>query len=139
MRDVGLIWDPMLADHDLGESHPFDPRRLRLAVGLMAAYGLLTSERLVRPLPATEEQLLLVHSSGYIEAVRESSDWGSGLQPAPGLGTDDNPIYPGMQEIAELTCGASIAAVERVLAGECSRTFAVAGGLHHAHRSRATT
>lgn len=138
MREARLIWDHRLAEHDLGDSHPFDPRRLKLSVELMRAYGLLDdADTIVAPRAASEDELLLVHSSGYIEAVRESSDWGSGLQPAPGLGTDDNPIFPGMQEVAELTCGSSVAALEEVLSGRASRAFAIAGGLHHAHRSRA--
>ncbi len=137
MNEARLIWDPRFAEHDLGESHPFDPRRLLLTVELMRAYGVLDPEAALAPRAAAEDELLLVHSPGYVEAVRESSDWGSGLQPAPGLGTDDNPIFPGMQEVAELTCGASILAVEEVVSGRSRRTFSIAGGLHHAHRSRA--
>jgi acetoin utilization protein AcuC len=54
-----------------------------------------------------------------------------------GLGTDDNPVYPGMHEIAALTCGGSILGIEEVLSGRSRRTFAIAGGMHHAHKSRA--
>jgi acetoin utilization protein AcuC len=138
MTNACLIWDPRLAEHDLGESHPFDPRRLTLSVDLMEAYGLLSSGRVISPCPAKESELLLVHSSGYIEAVRESGDWGTGLHAGSGLGTEDNPIYPGMHEVAELTCGGSIVAVEEVVSGRRLRTFGIAGGLHHAHRSRAS-
>jgi acetoin utilization protein AcuC len=138
MSEACLIWDPRLADHDLGESHPFDPRRLTLAVDLMEAYGLLSPGRVILPCPAKEEELLLVHSSGYIEAVLESSDWGTGLHAGSGLGTEDNPIFPGMHDFAELTCGGSIVAVEEVVSGRRPKTFGIAGGLHHAHRSRAS-
>ncbi|MDR3685489.1 MAG: acetoin utilization protein AcuC [Coriobacteriia bacterium] len=137
MARAALIWDPALAAYDLGDAHPLNPLRLTLSVELMEAFGILTGDALVSPRPATEAELLLVHSAGYIEAVRQASDWNSDFRPIMGLGTDDNPTYPGMHEIAALTAGASIRAVDEVLSGRRTRTFSIAGGMHHAHRSRA--
>jgi acetoin utilization protein AcuC len=121
----------------LGDGHPLNPLRLTLSVDLMRAYGLLAHDDEVSPRAATDSELLLVHSTGYVEAVREASDWGAGLPQGMGLGTDDNPIYPGMHDAAALTCGASITALELVLAQQRPRTFSIAGGMHHAHRGRA--
>lgn len=132
-----LIWDPRLADYDLGDGHPLNPLRLVLTVELMEAHGLLGEGVVVPTREATEAELRLVHSAGYIEAVRHASDWMSDFRPKMGLGTDDNPVYPGMHEIAALTCGASIIAIEEILAGRRQRTFSIAGGMHHAHRARA--
>jgi acetoin utilization protein AcuC len=42
-----------------------------------------------------------------------------------------------MHDIAALTCGASIEAIEEIASGRRKRTFSIAGGMHHAHRSRA--
>ena len=132
-----LIWDPALADYDLGDAHPLNPLRLTLSLELMQAFGLLGPDVVIKPRPATENELLLVHTIGYIEAVREASDWGFGTRMAMGLGTEDNPVYPGMHDIAALTCGSTMRGIEEVLAGRVKRTFAIAGGMHHAHRSRA--
>jgi len=137
LDQVALIWDPRLAAYDLGPSHPLNPLRLVLSVELMESFGLLFPDVVIAPREATESELLLVHSSGYIEAVRHAGDWTSDFRPIMGLGTEDNPIYPGMHEIAALTCGGSIQAIEEVLSGRRKRTFSIAGGLHHAHRSRA--
>jgi len=137
MQRAVLVWDPGLAAYDLGDAHPLNPLRLTLSVELMEAFGMLTAETLISPRPATENQLLLVHSSGYIEAVRHAGDWGSDFRPVMGLGTDDNPVYPGMHEIAALTCGATIRGIDEVLSGQCLRTFSIAGGMHHAHKGRA--
>lgn len=137
MNQAALVWSPELADYDLGDGHPLNPVRLLLTVRLMNAFGLLTPDSVIAPREATEGELLLVHSSGYIEAVRHASDWSTDFRPSMGLGTDDNPTYPGMHEIAALTCGASIQAIDEVLSGRCRRTFSIAGGMHHAHRSRA--
>jgi len=134
---AALIWDPALADYDLGPGHPLNPRRLTLTVDLMAAYGLPGPGETIEPRPASEQELLLVHSAGYIEAAVEASDWGTGLHAGSGLGTEDNPIFPGMHRTSALICGASIVALQEVLSGRRTRAFSIAGGLHHAHRSRA--
>ncbi len=137
MQRAALVYHPDLASYDLGAGHPLNPLRLTLTVELMRAYGLLDDEDVIEPRMATEKELLLVHSAGYIEAVHEASDWAAGLHPGTGLGTEDNPIYPGMHDVAALTCGSSIVALQEVLAARRKRTFAIAGGMHHAHRSRA--
>jgi acetoin utilization protein AcuC len=103
----------------------------------MAAYGIPRPGGTIEPRAASEQELMLVHSAGYIETVIEASDWGTGLHTGSGLGTEDNPIFPGMHRISALVCGASIVAVDEVLSGRRTRTFSIAGGLHHAHRSRA--
>ena len=138
MEQAALIWDPALAAYDLGDAHPLNPVRLTLSVELMKAFGLLGPGVVIAPQPATENELLLAHSIGYIEAVREGSDWGFGTRMAMGLGSEDNPVYPGMHDIAALTCGSTIRGIDEVLSGTRRRTFSLAGGMHHAHRSRAS-
>jgi acetoin utilization protein AcuC len=142
VTNAALIWSDLLADFDLGEGHPMDPLRLLLTYDLMRAYGLIGIEGspvdIVEPRPATAAELAAVHARGYIEAVQESSDWGGGHYRGLGLGTEDNPIYPGMHDIAALTAGASLVALEEVVSGRRPHTFSVAGGMHHAHRGRAS-
>jgi acetoin utilization protein AcuC len=137
VEHAALIWDPALASYDLGPTHPLDPRRLTLTVDLMESFGLLARGDVIQPKVADDQELLLVHSGGYIDAVRHAGDWTTDFRPALGLATEDNPIYPGMHEVSALTCGASIRGIEEVLSGGRSRTFSIAGGMHHAHRSRA--
>jgi acetoin utilization protein AcuC len=138
MGPAALIYHPDLADFDLGEGHPMNPVRLALTVELMEAYGLLDSVTVLPPRPATMQELSHVHALGYIEAVQLSSDWGAAVHHDVGLGTDDNPIYPGMHDAAALVAGASIVGLEEVLAGRFEKTFSIAGGMHHAHRGRAS-
>jgi acetoin utilization protein AcuC len=134
---AALVWDAALTALDMGEAHPLDPRRLALTVELMDAYGLLGPDTVVAPRPATDAEIELVHAPGYIETVYEASDWGSGFRWGSGLGTEDNPIIPGMHEMAALICGASIVGLQHALSSTPARTFSIAGGLHHAHHSRA--
>jgi acetoin utilization protein AcuC len=134
---AALIWDADLAGYDMGPSHPLDPLRLKLTVELMEAFGLVVPDVVISPRGATEDELLLVHSAEYIEAVRHAGDRPSDFIPAMGLGTADDPVFPDMHRVASLTCGASIRGIEEVLSGRRMRTFSIAGGMHHAHRDRA--
>lgn len=137
MTDAALIWRPELADYELSSDHPLKPIRLTLAVELMREWGLLDDEEAVlAPSPATDDDLTLVHTQGYIDVVREASDWTATFRPRAGLGTADNPIFPGMHEVSALIAGGSILGVREVLEGRRTRTFSIAGGLHHAHRER---
>jgi len=55
-----------------------------------------------------------------------------------GLGPGDNPVFPGVWEVARLIAGGSILAAETVASGEVERAFHFAGGLHHAVQNRAS-
>jgi acetoin utilization protein AcuC len=49
-----------------------------------------------------------------------------------GLGTSDNPVFPGMHEIAARVAMASAEAARRVWTGDALRACNISGGLHHA-------
>jgi acetoin utilization protein AcuC len=140
---AALIWDPSFFAYRFRPDHPFNPRRLELAVSLMEACGLLSAPelRVVPPRPATDEELLRVHSPEYLAAVKRL---GSQPRVGPrdgwewGLGTDDNPIFPGMHEATATVVGGTIRAAELVMSGEVRRAFNIAGGLHHGQRGRAS-
>jgi acetoin utilization protein AcuC len=151
-----LVFSPSLSAYDLGPDHPLRPERCLLAVELMEAYGLVpvgTAEgapgrdeadatpslSVVAPAPATDDDLLLVHTWELVAAVRaagagERLAWGTAAR--HGIGTMDTPPFPRMHEAAALVAGATSAAIDEVLAGRSRRAFSVAGGLHHAHRDR---
>ncbi|HEX2205355.1 MAG TPA: acetoin utilization protein AcuC [Longimicrobium sp.] len=139
---TALVWDPAVTAYRFRPDHPFNPKRLELTVSLIEALGLVDGERhrIVPPRPATDAELLRVHSAEYLEAVKRLSAPGADLSEAWrwGLGTDDTPVFPGMHEVTALVAGGSIRAAEMVMSGEVTRAFNVCGGLHHAHRDRAS-
>ena len=139
---AALIWDRSFTTYQFKPDHPFNPRRLELTVSLIEAMGLVDGDRcrFVAPRVATYEELLSVHSTEFIEAVRRLSDPGADRTDALrwGLGSDDNPIFPGMHEATARVVGGTLTAAELVMSGEVDRAFAIAGGLHHAHRDRAS-
>lgn len=137
-----LIWDPSFTAYRFRPDHPFNPKRLDLSISLMEAMGLLEAPdvRVVPPRQATDEELQWVHAPEYIGAVRRLG--AEGADPSEGrrwgLGTDDNPVFPGMHEATATVVGGTLRAAELVMSGEVQRAFAIAGGLHHAHRDRAS-
>jgi acetoin utilization protein AcuC len=87
---------------------------------------------------AADDELLLVHTEPYIDAVRragrgEAGDWGRF-----GFGPGDNPIFPHMHEASTRVVGASLVAAEAVHSGRADHAFNPAGGLHHAMPGRAS-
>jgi acetoin utilization protein AcuC len=130
-----VAWDERLTSYDFGPGHPLAPVRVELTMALAAEYGLLTAPGVMVAAPpaATEEQLRLIHDPDYIAAVRVgTADFGYGL------GTPDNPTFPGMHDASALVAGATLAAAEAVWTGTANHAVNVAGGLHHAMRALAS-
>ncbi len=141
MSSAALLYTPKFGDYDLGPSHPLRPSRVIRTYELIRACGFLeaSSVTVERPSAAGEDLLTLVHSPDYVAAVRAPSEGRILRRPFDyGLGTVDNPIVDGMYEAAALVVGASVRAADLVADGAAKVAFNPSGGLHHAHRERAS-
>jgi acetoin utilization protein AcuC len=127
-----VYWDDVMTEYDFGPSHPMNPLRLDLTMRLARSLGVLNEVEVVAPGTATHAELMLVHTSSFIEAVRQCSDADSLGDQAHGLGTPDVPTFPDMHEVSSLITGATVEAARAVWAGEVAHAFNPAGGLHHA-------
>ncbi len=99
------------------------------------ARGLRERVRLLDPVQATSDDLLLFHTAEHVQRVQEASLTGSGS-----LDGGDTPAYRGVYEAAACVVGSSLAAMEWILAagaGARRRAFVPIAGLHHAARERA--
>lgn len=118
------------------------PERVTAGLALLEASGAFIPDvDVLRHPPATREELQLVHDPAYISALESSSDgWMPFAKLAPfGLTAQgDNPPFIGMHEAAALIAGGSIHAVRAIMDGEIDHAFNPSGGLHHAHRARAS-
>ncbi|WP_052835880.1 arginase family protein [Thermobacillus composti] len=123
--------------YKFNESHPFNPKRLTLAIDLLRRMGALNDAQIAVPEPATDEQLLRIHRADYVRIVRALSV----PEPAQadlddagryGLDTEDTPCFPGMHDAAALIVGGSLLAAELVMSGKAGHACHMAGGLHHA-------
>jgi acetoin utilization protein AcuC len=145
LRTAFLYTDDFLA-YRLGDKHPLQQKRLQMVYRLLRAYGVLTPDGPVdwlEPNPATEEEILRVHTPEYVEAVQRAGN--SAAAPVSrdylsryGLGPGDTPAFPGMYEAAALYAGGTVDAARLVLSGKYEAAFNVAGGLHHAHPDHAS-
>jgi acetoin utilization protein AcuC len=139
-----VAWDDRLIRYDFGPSHPLAPVRVELTIELARAFGVLSAPgvSVAAPEPATIPELELVHDSGYIGVVRQASAEPSALDLGTllrhGLGTPDDPVFPGMHEASALVTGATLAAARAMWTGAAEHGVNVAGGLHHAMAGHAS-
>jgi len=138
---TAFIYSNDFARFDYGSSHPLKLVRLKLTYELINACGLLvpSDHRLVEPSPASIEDLLTYHTREYIDMLRNSNSGGH-IAGADlfGLGSGDNPVFPGVLDGSLLVAGASLRAAELVDSGEAEVAFNIAGGLHHAMADHAS-
>jgi acetoin utilization protein AcuC len=140
MKSAFIYTDAYL-DYDYGPTHPLRISRLKLTYDLIIAYGLLDlpSVQFIPTVKAEEKDSAAFHSEEYLNILKQGND-GILLGDASlyGLGPGDNPIFPGLYDWSLLVTGATLQAVDFVAAGKGEIAFNIAGGLHHAMRSRAS-
>jgi acetoin utilization deacetylase AcuC-like enzyme/GNAT superfamily N-acetyltransferase len=136
------LFSPGYLAYDLGPNHPMRPERCHALADLLREAGLLRGRRIrvVKPDPATDAELHLIHDPTYVETVKALSTGHpdpASADPA-GLGEGDTPAFPGMHEAAALIAGGTLAAARSVMRGDTLHAFNSGGGLHHAQRDRAS-
>ena len=145
-----VAWDDRLSGYDFGPAHPMAPVRLKLTIELARAFGLfrLDGVSVEVPAAANRTELELYHAPAYIDVVRLAGRGrllGPGQQDMTervllmhGLGTDDDPVFPGMHEAAAMVTGATLAAARAVWTSAAQHGVSIAGGLHHAMAGNAS-
>lgn len=138
---TALIYSSDFGRFSYGREHPFKVQRFRLAHELMESSGLteLPACRVFEAVPADEADLLTFHTRGYLDKLKE---FNAATEPRAdfryGLGDIENPVFPGFYDWARLSVGGTIEAARLVTEEGYSVAFNLAGGWHHAHRSRAS-
>jgi acetoin utilization protein AcuC len=133
------VYSSQFFDYKFHDEHPFNPLRLKLWFELLEAMNIINPDDLIYPQPAAEEELLLVHSRDYVEAVKKASFGKLPEDPALyNLGTEDNPIFSKMHQATSLVVGGTLQAARLVMEGAAVHVLNMAGGLHHALEDRAS-
>lgn len=138
---TALIYSHDFSRFSYGDEHPFNIRRFVLAFELMRQYGLTDLPgAAIRDCPrVAEEDLLTFHTSDYLVRLKEFSN--SDVPRADfryGLGDLDNPVFRGLYDWACLGTGGTVEAARLVTEEGYDIAFNLAGGWHHAHRSKAS-
>ncbi|KPB05376.1 acetoin utilization protein AcuC [Bacillus sp. CHD6a] len=140
MKKAAFVYSDDFQTYKFSENHPFNQLRVKLTFDLLQKSNLLSSQDIVPPRMATDEELALIHDPRYIEAVKLA---GKGLLPKEkasnyGLGTEDTPIFQNMHEASALLVGGTLTAVDQVMSGKAEHALNLGGGLHHGFRGKAS-
>ena len=122
MRAPPIVWDPSY-EVDIG-AHVFVTAKYRLTRERLLAQGTVTEEHFVAPVPATPEQLALVHTPEYLEKVASGSFSFAEIMRL------EVPFSEEGREAMILTCGGTLLAAR--LALEHGGAGHLGGGFHHA-------
>jgi acetoin utilization deacetylase AcuC-like enzyme len=142
---TAFLWHELYAWHDTGTGASVMPagltvqplghiesaegkRRIR---NLVEVSGLIDHLVQLKPRPATEDEILRLHTREYVERIKKLSS------EAGGEAGEETPFGRGSYEIALLAAGGCITAVDVVLDGKVDNAYAlVRPPGHHAERDR---
>ena len=128
-KEVLLYVGEALGKYGFPNGHPFGPDRQDAFWKETLKQGLDKEAKLVAPRAATRDEIERFHTPDYVERVDQLSELGHGS-----IDYGDTPAYPGIYDASSAVVGAALEGLERVMRGECYRTFQPIGGLHHARR-----
>jgi acetoin utilization protein AcuC len=129
---VAVVAGEAIARYGFGNGHPFGSDRHECFVRELAAQGVAGEVLHYPPRSATTEELTSFHTKTYVDFVQQKSATGEGF-----LDGGDTPAFKGVFEAASSVVGATLVAVEALMAGACRRAFVPIAGLHHAGRAHA--
>jgi acetoin utilization protein AcuC len=140
LMKAALLYSDGLTQYDFGRGHPFRGDRYPRFREFFRANLNQDDFEIIEPSPASDEDLMLVHSEEYIRFVENFYRiQASGLD-VPGAYrflSGDNIPKPGagnLAQAARLICGGSKLAGEIVAEERYEKAIALGGGMHHASR-----
>ncbi len=115
-----LVSDIAFEKHDTGFGHPEQPDRNKAVLKALDNAGISDKFRKVEPRPCEDSDILRCHSGKYLNTVKADVKAGETQ-----LSTGDTAICPASLDIGRLAAGATLAAVDEVLAGKAFNAFCV--------------
>jgi len=129
MERIAVVEDPRFRDHRPPAGHPEGPERLAAVHRALAARAPQLAP--LPPRPATDEELLRVHTPGHLEALARACGG------APARLDPDTFTSPESLEVARLAAGSTVELARRVARGEHRAGLAaVRPPGHHAEAAR---
>jgi acetoin utilization deacetylase AcuC-like enzyme len=130
---TAFISHPDCHDHDTGEGHPENARRLSAIEDRLLSSRISDFIRYMDAPEVTREQLLRAHTAQYLAMIDE-------VMPRKGYARldPDTVISPGTLQAAKRAAGSVILAVDQVMSGQIRNAFcSVRPPGHHAESDRA--
>lgn len=135
-----FIYSDELAKFDFGPNHFFTPERASKTLELCNRYGVMYEPWMdvIKPDTVDKSHLLLFHDAEYLKILENAAKGKISLETlARGIGTEDNPILPGIFEWASAVTGGTMEALNRIASGKALVGFNPLGGFHHARAGHA--
>lgn len=132
MMKTGIVRDERYMNHRPGSFHPESHKRLKVIYDMLNDTDMAGQFHEIPVRRAEREELLLIHSPGYVDMVAATEGKASrSLDP-------DTSTSAGSYEAAVLAAGGLCRAISMVIEGELDNAFAlVRPPGHHAEKSRA--
>lgn len=131
MRKTGFVYSPAYLKHNTG-NHPENSNRLTAIIKWIEKENL--TEKLINltPIPATVEQISLIHDKEYIHSVKEACETGIISLDADTVISEDS------YDAALLAAGGVLTGIDNIFKEKINNVFcAVRPPGHHAERDRA--
>jgi len=136
---TALLYHEDLKGYSFGENHPFQGNRFFIFWDFFQKAFSPFKDRfeIIKPEPAQDGLLKLVHNQDYIEAVKYASS-GLYISNIFNYFSSDNlnpltyQLPEGIDKPARLIVGASVKAASLVAEGKFKKAISIGGGLHHA-------
>src|SRR5262249_13063 len=113
-----VFYDPAILRHEPSSDHPESPRPLDAVMTTGRALDRAGKLPVTAPRPATDDDILLVHTPDYLRIVR--SEIAAGRRQ---LSTGDTEISPGSLAAALAAAGTVLSAVDAVMKGPTRAAF----------------
>jgi acetoin utilization protein AcuC len=134
MRTI-FVYSGEMGQFDFGLDHPYKPERAVKTFDLCTRYGVMNHPwmTILDPEPLDPNLLTLFHTPALIQAIQKADRGEFEIEMLEfGLGTNDNPILPGIYEWSLRAAGGTHQALEHIINGQADAAFNPLGGFHHA-------
>ena len=127
-----VFYDPTTLKHEPGANHPERPQRMMAVLESVRALEKLGRVSVATPRPASEDDILSVHTLPYMSKVRAEIAAGRRT-----LSTGDTDLSAASWDAALAAAGTVVSGVEAVMTGRARHSFcALRPPGHHASQSR---
>lgn len=138
-KQTGYVYSNQLMQYRFSNEHPFNQMRLKLTTELLIDAGLLHSSQIITPRIATDEELTLIHTYDYVNAIKHAS---RGIlseveSKKYGFANEDTSQFKHMHQHSARIVGGALKLADMIVSGEVKNGCHLGGGLHHALPGRA--
>jgi acetoin utilization protein AcuC len=128
MPPIPIFYSSGLSRFNFGPGHPFSGDRFEGFVKLLDDVDVKNSCKFIPPVPATEEDLELIHTREYLRYVRY-------LEKTGGMLTMDTPVTKEVIDVQAIIAGSGLQAADLIVKEEGTITAHTFGGFHHAGKN----